>query len=243
MSTLRRLLMAHSMNPIRYPANATVWEVTIPEGGAEYGITCSATESAVINWGDGSLQEFNGYVRPVHSFAAGKYTLSITGGCISVQLASGAANYGKLVTKFVQYSNTLTAANAMFSNVTGLTILPGVPMPPTVKNMSYFAWKSAIVSVENGFILPVGLTDGNNMFRDCYDLINLPVSTMFDRLTGNINFNGAFRYCRSFSGVMPADKLWLNPNVSWTDTTDCFVGATSIENYNEIPAAWGGGGA
>jgi hypothetical protein len=61
--------------------------------------------------------------------------------------------------------------------------------------------------------------------------------------TATINIGYAFANCRKLTGTAPAHLLWNAPNITWSDTTDCFAGCTGLTNYNEIPASWGGGGA
>jgi hypothetical protein len=48
-----------------------------------------------------------------------------------------------------------------------------------------------------------------------------------------------FAGCSALVGTVPADKLWNNRNVIWTNTDTCFTGC-SDEIRAQVPISWGG---
>lgn len=271
MSTLRRLLMAHNMNQIRYPADSTVWEVTIPEGEASYQFFIrNRSISSVIDWGDGVVETLSaeGDKRPAHTYQAGSYTVSLTGKYDLLYLGDGNATYGKFVTGLVQVSEELTDYSSLCKHC-AITELPtrftipygvksvsgmfesckipylpdGFSLPDTVLGCSRMFYAAKIASLPDSFVLPKSVTNLSDMFWAISNL-KFDIGHFLQNIatSGSINIERAFGACSSITGTAPADKLWGNSNVTWR-ATNCFMNCRNISNYNEIPAAWGGGGA
>lgn len=89
-----------------------------------------------------------------------------------------------------------------------------------------------ILSIDNWG--DVGLQHFN--ISPCDGLLTIP-----DNLTGLDSmqeFTQTFNSCGSLTGTVP--EFWVT--FSALDGSGCFNGGSSITNYNDIPAAWGGGG-
>jgi hypothetical protein len=56
--------------------------------------------------------------------------------------------------------------------------------------------------------------------------------------TAASNKSEMFYNCSSLTGTAPSWNYWLNGAV--TEYADCFYNCTSLDNYNDIPASWGG---
>jgi hypothetical protein len=52
------------------------------------------------------------------------------------------------------------------------------------------------------------------------------------------NKSEMFYNCSSLTGTAPSWDYWLNGAV--TEYADCFYNCTSLDNYSDIPASWGG---
>ena len=79
-----------------------------------------------------------------------------------------------------------------------------------------------------------------NVFNGCSKL-SIDVGSFFHRYFGgeNHSVDGIFNGCTSLTGTVPAEKLWLDKNAHWTDTTTCFNGC-SVEILAQVPTSWGG---
>ena len=53
------------------------------------------------------------------------------------------------------------------------------------------------------------------------------------------NVTGLFYQCEILTGIVPADKLWNNKQVTWTGTSTCFD-QCSDEIRSQVPVSWGG---
>jgi hypothetical protein len=270
MSTLRRLLMAANQGS-KYPANATVWEVTIPEGGASYLFYTQNANGAVVDWGDGTVETISGGGEklPTHNYLAGKYRVVFTGTYNRCATGNYNGNNGKYVTAIIQVSEYLTNwANLLsgaamtvlpswftipdgVTSVAGLLFASSVESLPnsfsfgnTVTTVRDFAYNSKLASIPATLKLPKSCTNFGYVFGN---LANLSVDVGFFLQdipsSGTLNSEYAFGKCAAAHGTAPADKLWNNPNITWSSVLNCFIDCRNISNYSEIPAAWGGGGA
>jgi hypothetical protein len=58
-----------------------------------------------------------------------------------------------------------------------------------------------------------------------------------------MNFESCFQNVGTNSATPgTAPRLWEFYHTAGLRTTNCFTGATTLTNYNNIPSAWGGGG-
>jgi hypothetical protein len=58
--------------------------------------------------------------------------------------------------------------------------------------------------------------------------------------TSVTDYSYMFYLCSNMTG----DGTYFIDNVTGSPTsTGCFYGCTSLDDYNDVPAAWGGGGA
>ena len=73
------------------------------------------------------------------------------------------------------------------------------------------------------------------MFKNCTSLTSMETIGSF---TAASNKSEMFYNCSSLTGTVPSWDYWLNGAV--TEYADCFHNCTSLDNYSEIPASWGG---
>lgn len=50
---------------------------------------------------------------------------------------------------------------------------------------------------------------------------------------------GLFQNCSLLSGIVPAEKLWDNSNITWVNTNKTFNGCSN-EIREQVPTTWGG---
>ena len=268
MSTLRRLLMAHNMNQIRYPANATVWELTIPEGGASYQFfTRNRSNSSVVDWGDGSVETLSatGDKRIAHAYPAGNYTVSLTGAYDLLAMGDSNATYGKLVTGLLQVSEELTSwANlckycaitelpAGFTVPYGITdvvsmlefckipYLPdGFSLPETVTKSSRMFYGGGLKAIPRSFVLPRSVQTSDMMFW-AIGTLSFDIEWFLQKITAGCaltNLEGAFGNT-VITGTAPIERLSSLSTI--TKYSNCFLLCRDLDNFAEIPPSWGGG--
>jgi hypothetical protein len=73
------------------------------------------------------------------------------------------------------------------------------------------------------------------MFKNCTSLTSMNTIGSFQSAS---NKSEMFYNCSSLTGIVDANKYWNNAMVS--DYSNCFYNCTMLDNYNEIPASWGG---
>lgn len=264
MSRFRQLMIANRRN--KYPANATVWQLTIPEGGATYSFDSLGWNSATtIDWGDGTVENMTAR-NPVHTYAAGVYTVVYTGKYDTLTATLGNKTYGQYVTGVTQLSRSCTSysgflnassvksipRNLLFdgilivssflkNNKTVAALPDGFSLPATVQNCAEMFSVSALTSLPDSFVLPRSVTNLSSMFWAMSN-IKFDIGHFLQNIatSGSINIEAAFGACMGITGTAPADKLWGNPNVSWR-STNAFMRCEALDNYAEIPPTWGGG--
>jgi hypothetical protein len=82
---------------------------------------------------------------------------------------------------------------------------------------------------------------GSGMYTDCINLTTT-ISSLIPEVFGSYGPYGvqnAFNNCRSLTGTVPANKLWNNPFVTWSNTASCFA-KCSDEIRAQVPVSWGG---
>ena len=163
MSRFRQLMTANQGS--KYPANATVWVVSIPEGGADYSFRVASRSECVIDWGDNATESVpvSGSYLPTHRYTpAGVYVVSITGQHDWIHLASQSETYGVFVTGLIQVSNTLTTWSTLAYFCTGLKQLPSsLTIPQNITNVNGCLGGTNISAIPSGMLLHDGITDCN----------------------------------------------------------------------------------
>ena len=155
----------------KYPSNATVWVVSIPEGGA----TCQFTwknstyswnDGAIVDWGDGVVEDLTPLnitdtLIPRHAYTqAGVFTIVATGMQTEIWVASRNATYGKYVTGFVRVSDTVVNYPGLLQQCSGLTQLPSnFTIPRKVSIVTDMLNSTSIVALPAGCLLHDGITD------------------------------------------------------------------------------------
>ena len=54
-----------------------------------------------------------------------------------------------------------------------------------------------------------------------------------------VSMDSMFKGCSKLTGTVPADLLWNNPNVTFTDTSRAFSECSDAIR-SQVPSAWGG---
>ena len=136
--------------------------------------------------------------------------------------------------------NSVTDCSSMFDNCTKITAIPEtLKIPNSVTNCSYmFDYCICLTTIPSTFTIPNSVTNCNSMFSSCEslksDISNIWPSTW--DYTGTIYVRGMFSNCPKVVGTVPADKLWNSGKTF--NSTQCFFGCTSLDNYDKIPADW-----
>ena len=266
MSRFRQLMIANQGS--KYPANATVWEVTIPEGGANYQFFIrNRSSSSVVDWGDGSVETISatGDRSPAHTYPAGSYTVSLTGTYDLVHIGSGNATYGKLVTRLVQVSEELTDYSSLckycaitelpagFTIPYGVTTVSGMfesckipylpegfSLPETVIRMDRMFYAGGLKEIPDSFYLNNNIQQASNVFWVIGGL-STDVAKFFGAITSDSelrNVSAMFGVTGVY-GTVPLNSLTAITSLS--ATTNCFLNCTKLTNFTELPPSWGGG--
>lgn len=125
---------------------------------------------------------------------------------------------------------------------TGITEIPEsfeFPDTAVLQNLhSVFAGCNNLMTFHENFRLPPYGVIYSSFFQSCQNLAS-DISHVFDDFTGNRkNVYGIFEHCEKITGTAPADILWNNTDITWTNNTYCFRNCTQLTNYDDIPAEW-----
>lgn len=143
------------------------------------------------------------------------------------------------------YEYTVT----IYGNHTGVYIdmewgsIELLELSPNLKQFRY-STNYGSLKFPKGFHLPATVSDWSYAFEyvDIYG--ETDIETLLAEWTDNDpverNVEMMF-YNAGLTGRAPAEKLWLSNN-TWSSTYDCFYENCDLENYDEIPENWGGGG-
>ena len=261
MSLFRNLLIAKATG---YPSDATVWEITIPEGGDTAGYEVNNSTYSTVDWGDGTAETFTTNGRHTHFFDAGTYTVGVTSDGTYVTAAGysgGYATWAKYCTRILHWSELINDFRYMCANMVNLIEVPEEHKTPvasiigafyvcyklkaltmldlsklTNTNAQFFAQECrAIISVPP---YDTSRIEGFYMFLEACD--NLEQIPDFD-YSNAINMQHMFRNNSKMKGYARPEMFWENPNNPKYNVYT-FSGCRALDNYNEIPAAWGGGG-
>ena len=77
-------------------------------------------------------------------------------------------------------------------------------------------------------------------FESCENLEFVDFSALFPYFKQNLSVRRMFDNCPNLSGTVPPSRTFNSTGGLFTDTTQCFNGCISLENYYLIPNAWGG---
>jgi hypothetical protein len=93
------------------------------------------------------------------------------------------------------------------------------------------------------FVIPGAAKDGSLycLFNGCRNLVAdigklIPSLGLFGK---TINMDRAFTACANLTGTVPADKLWNDHRIEWTNTSSCFS-KCSDDIRAQVPESWGG---
>lgn len=214
-------------------------------------VQCKITSSGsgTIDWGDGNTTEISSGTDAVYSHDYGdsfssEHIVTIKGSAITKIDCGYNANYPYCyaITRLIRLGDTLTNMDWMFNNCLALTrIEDTVQIPAGVTGMGYaFNSSSYINYAPSTLRLPANCTN----FSYAFSMVSAStdISHWFDDFANapsgaSINMEQAFRGSK-FTGTLPADLLWNNSNINWTNTWQCFRDASSLANYSDIPSSW-----
>ena len=215
------------------------WKLTVQTTGVSQdfavNIYAGSSVSITIDWDDGSapvLYNTTG-IKTCTYAAAGTYYPKISGSIVDgdIRIGIDADTRGRLkATAPIGGVTGLKYFYQTFYGCTGLTSLP----------VDLFRYNT-LVSTE-GFY---------QTFRGCNKLTLNPwifyasgeESTRFASPVPTPDFAGCFQLTGAFTGAKgTAPELWDCTFNGSPTTTDCFTGhsAASVDNYGDIPTAWGG---
>lgn len=94
------------------------------------------------------------------------------------------------------------------------------------------------------FVFPAGMSRIQNVFTGNTKLAR-DINDFFPKQgfsSANIMIRAPFNYCRSVTGIVPADKLWNNPDITWSfeHANDLPFKNCSNELRAQVPVSWGG---
>jgi len=182
---------------------------------------------------------------PIPGFAGLTNLLNFLNGCTGLT--------GSIPTDFLRYVVNVTNFSALFSGCTGLTgSIPTDFLRYVVNatNLSNFlsGCSGLTGSTPADFLrYVVNATNLSSLLQNCTrlqltpDILGPDPNRFLDR---SVSFSNAFRSVGTFSGTPQgtAPEIWLyNFGVGIPTTSNAFFGnSSSLSNWAQIPAAWGG---
>lgn len=214
-----------------FDPGTSTWKFLVvnPNPDSVYTLNLNSPTSVTVDWGDGSHDHYTTSGDKTHTYAtAGKYVMTVSGsmatsGVIVFNNSAGNAggrSYLKRVYNRMNHISGTKTAIYMFRNCYGLVTLPD----------SLFS------------TLSTGATDFTSTFQGCSSLTAIPSDIFDSQKSSATTFTNTFKGCTALDGNAP--ELW--DSGVWTavvSNADCFDGCTGLDNYADIPSAWGGGGA
>lgn len=108
---------------------------------------------------------------------------------------------------------------------------------------SFFSGCGQLVATD--FVMPMNTVRHNSLemvFNACTSLTK-DISTLFPKVWSmkgvSVSANGMFKWCNHLTGTVPANLLWNNPDITWTNTSTAFANS-SAEIRAQVPTSWGG---
>jgi hypothetical protein len=150
-----------------------------------------------------------------------------------------------LLVKFPSYTTPYSniwnwgSVFSMCNNLQSVTGFTDILIKDNSKTTSMFGNSNELI--ETDFVFNRGTTSLVNSFSYCHKLEG-DISKFFPIggfLPGKINVGAVFNKCLKLSGTVPADKLWNDKNITWTNTTQAFQ-YCSDEIRAQVPVSWGG---
>jgi hypothetical protein len=139
------------------------------------------------------------------------------------------------------YNNHISNFAISIANCHNLQKVEYMPLPMPYSTISqYFQGNKNLKTISSFYP-----TIHNSLYAtfDGCENFEFDISKIFEKfspVTGSsINVGYAFRNCKKLYGIVPADLLWNNKDVKWTNTTTCFSGC-SDEIRAQVPKSWGG---
>ena len=108
---------------------------------------------------------------------------------------------------------------------------------------SFFSSCTSLVATD--FVIPMNTIRHNSfawIFNACTSLAK-DISTLFPKVWSmkgvSVSAESMFRSCNNLTGTVPANLLWNNPDITWTNTSTAFANS-SAEIRAQVPTSWGG---
>lgn len=246
------------------------WDILVEAGGATHTIKvqCLTGQTANIDWGDGNSTTATATTLTsyAHDYAAGTFTIVITGGCATFQHAVYLVAARRTV--LIRNINGTGMVSAAFS-FNGWVDSGYSETPIVFASTCRFA--STITSIDSCFRalrklngipptlqIPAGVTTALRFLLNSYGVTSIPLSfwpTGGFTSTGTINLQDLFAYCNAMVGsIAPSQILWdsgktfsvsrltFYPNTStaWLNYAAAYTDPATGITYSKIPYAWGG---
>lgn len=243
------------------------WDVLIPAGGVTHTIRvrCLTGQTANIDWGDGnsSAATSTSLTNYAHDYAAGTFTIVITGGVHAFMHGAAEADYKR--TTVMRNANTpglILMNSAFYGTGTGSSFAAGFRIASSVTTLEY-AFRSSVApapgftAIPSTMQIPAGITTAYRCFFGNTPLQSVPLTfwpTGGFTSTGTINLQDLFGYCGVVGAIAPSQILWdsgktfsvsrltFNPNnaTGWLNYAAAYTDPVSGITYSKIPYAWGG---
>jgi hypothetical protein len=243
------------------------WDVLIPAGGLTHTIRvrCLTGQTANIDWGDGnsSTASSTSLTNYAHAYAAGTFTITITGGVYAFMHGAADADYKR--TTVMRNANTpglFSMNSAFYGNGSASSFAAGFRIASSVTDIgSAFRSgtdpKPGYTTLPATLQMPAGITTAQQAFISANSLSSIPLSlwpTGGFTSTGAINLLGLFGYCPIVGSIAPSQILWdsgktfsvdrttfyPNNSTAWLNYAAPYTDPATGITYSKIPYAWGG---
>ena len=139
------------------------------------------------------------------------------------------------------YNNPISNFAISIANCFNLQKVEYMPLPKSYSAISqYFQGNTNLKTISSFYP-----TIHNSLYATFDGCVNVEfdISKILEKFSpvknSSVNVHAAFRNCKKIYGTVPANKLWNNKDIIWTNTTTCFSGC-SDEIRAQVPISWGG---
>ena len=132
-----------------------------------------------------------------------------------------------------KYETTEVIRQVSFKDNTDLVRLFGLDASGIFNMSEMFSGCTSLVAVLPVIDAPLAYST-NAMFKNCTSLSSMPYFNLY----GVTDMGEMYYNCSSMTGYADANQYWNNGMIDSYD--NCFYNCTALDNYNDIPASWGG---
>lgn len=146
------------------------------------------------------------------------------------------------VSKCKNFNKNYINISMLFYDCTNLVSATGFSIENKI-NIAYSNILANCYSLETTNFVFIPTSYGiNGTFNKCYKLVAdiYQLFYLYQASTGSsVSLDSVFSKCKNLYGVIPANKLWNNKNITWTNTENCFA-ECSKQIIAQAPVSWGG---